>query len=109
ADDGGLQRATARDVIVRRSLRFRCDVEAQPRMRRLIGFAAVGVSTLLVACVHIASARTPPRGPLSRQVAAGNGAARDCGPKEARRLVSSFIRAFNAGDGARLDSLLAED
>ena len=78
-------------------------------MRRLIGFAAVGVSTLLVACVHIASARTPPRGPLSRQVAAGNGAARDCGPKEARRLVSSFIRAFNTGDGARLDSLFAED
>jgi len=85
------------------------DMDDRPGMRRLTGFAVVGVSALLVACVHIASAHTTPRGALNRQVAAGNGAARDCRPEEARRLVLSFIRAFNAGDGARLESLFAAD
>ena len=67
-------------------------------MSRSARLAAVGVAALAVTTGYAGSV-TPVRAATVR----------DCTPQEVHQLVLQFIRAFNKGDSAQLDTLFAAD
>jgi hypothetical protein len=78
-------------------------------MNRLTGFAAAGLVALVAVSSNTGWFATRAGSAAGNRAGAANRVARDCGSEEAHQLVMNFMRAFNVGNGARLDALFAHD